>query len=75
MSNDTPINIPDIGVLLSEDFGDATSLFNIRKWLQSAVESKGAKITGAGMGCGGADLDIILEGFNYTLTIKPIIRS
>lgn len=56
---------------LDKDFGDTEILFNLRDWLQSAVEAKGAKVTGGGLGFGGADLDIEIDGFPYFLHIKP----
>jgi len=54
---------------------DFNTLINLRAWLQDAVESKGAKLTGGGIGMGSADLDIELEGHSYRLTIKPIITK
>lgn len=61
--------LPD--VTPHEDFGDVESLWNMRKWLQSAIEAKGAKQTGAGMGDGGADIDFVLEGHKYNVVITP----
>ena len=57
------------------DFGDPGQLWNMRKWLQKAMECAGAKQTGAGMGMGMADIDITLEGHKYNVTIKPILRT
>jgi len=56
---------------LAEGFGDPETLFNSRAWLQTALESKGAKITGGGVGCGQADLDIVLEGSKFNVSIRP----
>ena len=56
------------------DGQDAIVALNLRDWLKSAVEAKGAKMTGGGVGCGGADIDIELEGCAYNIFIKPIIR-
>lgn len=69
MSDDLP------PLALAEGFGDPVSHWNARKWLQSAVEAKGAKVTGAGMGCGGADIDIVLDGCEFNITIRPIMRT
>ncbi len=32
---------------------DLDSLFNVRQWFRDAVEAKGAKVTGAGIGIKG----------------------
>jgi hypothetical protein len=69
------VNLPDEGVKLHPDFGDAPSLWNSRKWLQEACEAKGAKFTGGGCGMGQADIDIILEGHHFNVSIKPIMRN
>lgn len=57
---------------LSDDFGDPLTLLNSREWLQKALEAKGAKVTGAGVGCGQADLDIMLEGCKFNVSIRPL---
>lgn len=59
------------GLVLSNDFGDAESLWNSRRWLEAALTAKGAKVTGAGMGMGQADIDILLEGYKFNVSIKP----
>jgi hypothetical protein len=51
---------------------DVEAFFNMRGWLQSACEAKGARMTGGGMGCGVADIDIELDGHHYNITIKPL---
>ena len=53
---------------------DAIAAFNIRNWLREACEAKGAKFTGGGVGFGGADLDIEIEGCAFNIFIKPIMR-
>lgn len=67
VSND---DLPPIGAL-AEDFGDPETLFNSRDWLRIALEAKGAKITGGGIGGGQADLDFALEGCRYNVSIRP----
>lgn len=57
------------------DFGEPGQLLNMRGWLQKAAEAQGAKMTGGGFGMGEADIDIQLEGHNFNLRIKPIIRG
>lgn len=66
-----PPRLPELK--LADGFGDAPSLFNSRQWLQAALEAKGAKITGGGVGFGQADLDIVLEGFRFNVSITPIV--
>jgi hypothetical protein len=60
---------------LAEDFGDPLTLMNSRDWLQKAIEAKGAKVTGAGIGGGQADMDFRLEGCEFNVSLKPIIRE
>lgn len=69
------MNDNDPELVLDENFGDPLSLWNSRKWLQEACEAKGAKFTGGGCGFGEADIDIILEGHEYHLTIKPVLKE
>jgi hypothetical protein len=72
--NDAP---PDLPVCLVGDLGflDIDAAFNMRGWLQAACEAKGGRMTGGGFGGGIADIDIVLEGCEYHLTIQPIIRD
>lgn len=63
-----PEGLPEIGNL---GFEDIEAAFNMRGWLQRACEAAGSKMTGAGMGCGCADIWIELEGHEYMVTIKP----
>jgi hypothetical protein len=56
---------------LADDFGDPHTLFNSRDWLQKALEAKGAKIIGGGLGGGCADLDFVLDGCKFNVTICP----
>ena len=50
---------------------DTEAAFNMRDWVQRALEAKGAKIVGAGVGCGGADLDFVVEGHKFNVFIAP----
>lgn len=50
---------------------DWEALLNLREWLSKALEQAGARRTGGGVGCGGADLEIELEGFKYDVSITP----
>lgn len=54
---------------------DVHAFLNMRDWVRAAVEAKGARFTGGGVGCGVCDLDIELEGCHYNITIKPYPRS
>jgi hypothetical protein len=69
--------LPDLPVNLIGDLGfsDIDAAFNMRGWLQAACEAKGGRMTGGGFGGGVADIDIVLEGCEYHLTIQPIIRD
>lgn len=51
---------------------DIEAFFNMRDWLKSACEAKGAKMVGGGVGCGQADIDIELEGARFNVSIKPL---
>ena len=51
---------------------DLEAFFGMRDWLRSAVEAKGARMTGGGVGCGQADIDIVLEGHRYSISIRPL---
>lgn len=51
---------------------DVAAFFNMRDWLQNAVEAKGARMIGGGLGLGQADIDIELEGMPYNISIRPL---
>lgn len=70
--NSTTTELPILSGLA--DGQDAQVALNLRDWLQGAVEAKGARMTGGGVGCGGSDIDIELEGCHYNIFIKPIVR-
>ena len=54
---------------------DWEALLNMRNWLDSAITAKGAKVLGGGCGMGAADLDIELEGVQFHLDIRPILKG
>lgn len=54
---------------------DVEAFFNMRGWLQKAVEAQGAKMTGGGVGMGQADIDIELDGCAYNISIKPLPKA
>lgn len=58
---------------------DLDSLFNVRRWFRDAVEAKGGKVTGAGVGVKGdlgmADIDVEMDGYTFNLEITPRPRS
>jgi len=60
---------------LHQDFGDPETLLNSRDWLRTAVEEKGAKFEGGGIGFGQADIDVLIEGCRYNISIKPILND
>lgn len=73
-----PVNLPSghgAPEMLAEDFGDPVALLNSRTWLDRAMKAAGATITGGGCGCGQADTDIILQGYHFNVSIRPIIMN
>lgn len=56
----------------SLDEMDVEAFYNMRGWLQKAVEAQGAKMVGGGVGMGQADIDIELDGARYNISIKPL---
>lgn len=60
------------GRALAEGFGDPETLLNSRQWLREALEAKGAQQIGAGCGIGQADIDILLEGCRFNVSIRPL---
>ena len=60
---------------LHESFGDYEALLNSRDWLEAAIVNKGAKVTGKGCGLGGADLDILIDGFRFSVSIRPHLKT
>jgi hypothetical protein len=56
----------------SLDEMDTAAFFNMRDWLQKAVEAQGAKMVGGGIGMGQADIDIDLDGCRYSISIRPL---
>ena len=56
-------------------FTDLEAAINMRDWLQVAIEKAGAKVVGSGMGFGAGDLWFKLEGFEYMVSIKPIVNA
>lgn len=69
--NDNVIPPPTEGDL---GFTDIEAAFNMRDWLQSALIAKGATMTGSGMGCGGADLWFSIDGCEFFVSIKQVLR-
>lgn len=68
-----PVNLPqDIPEYGNLGFEDIHAAFNMRDWLQKALEAKGAKMIGGGFGGGQADLDIELEGCKFNVSIKAL---
>lgn len=51
---------------------DVTATFNMRGWLQKAVEAHGARMTGGSVGPDDADIDIELDGCSFNIRIKPL---
>lgn len=64
-----PMPPPSSGIV---GISDPEAYFNMRGWLQRACEAAGARIDGAGIGGGQADIDIVLEGHRYNVSIRPL---
>lgn len=52
---------------------DIEAFLNIRDWFMAAITEHGGKIVDTGMGVGKADLGVELEGYEYSLSIRPRI--
>ena len=65
------------GVLIDMDKNDIDweELYNIREWVADAIVTKGAHIHGCGFGMGQADLDFKLDGFLFSLSVKPMLTG
>jgi len=50
---------------------DMEAYSNLRDFISSAMEAKGAEITGGGFGGGVADIEIEIQGYPYIMTLKP----
>jgi hypothetical protein len=51
---------------------DWIALWDRRQWLEHAVTASGAEITGSGVGLGQADIDVIVDGQCYNISIRPV---
>jgi len=51
---------------------DVEAFHNMRDWLEMALVAKGAKVEGSGIGCGVAELEILLVGLRFNVSIKPL---
>lgn len=74
IDNDLPEKL-DWTQFQKDQHGDVEAFFNMRSWLSKAVEKSGAKVHGAGIGMGQADIDIELEGARFNISIRPIMKS
>lgn len=71
--NDPPPQMPPMGQGIA-GCEDVEAFFNLREWLWKAVEAKGAKVDGAGIGCGQANVTFVLEGCRYEVSIRPLFK-
>ena len=69
--DDLPPDMPPPGSGIA-GISDVDAFFNMREWLQKACEAAGAKMTGGGIGGGAADIDVVLEGHRYNISIRPL---
>lgn len=54
---------------------DLEAFMNLRDWVQKALEDAGGEIIDSGMGAGKADLGLQLEGYDYSISMRPRTRS
>ncbi len=66
---DAMVNISEINAMLDTGI-DWEGLSNTRQWLRSAIEQAGATVHGSGIGAGGTDMDIKIDGMPFNVTIK-----
>ncbi len=71
--DDLPPDMPPPGSGIAGT-SDAEAFLNMREWLERAVEAKGARVDGGGIGGGAADIDIVLEGHRYNISIRPLAK-
>lgn len=57
---------------LMAGFKDIEAMVNSREWLQKAIEAKGAKVLGSGLGGGEVDIDFILDGCRFNVALRPL---
>jgi len=60
---------PDIHATWPKEM-DVEITFNMRGWLEKALNVAGAEITGKSAGCNEVDLSIQIEGFPYYVTMR-----
>lgn len=73
--NDKPTETTDNSpenLELAGDPQDWQANYNMREWVRSALEAKGAKFDGGGFGAEFSDLDMELEGMRYNIRIRPL---
>ncbi len=70
-----PDDLPLTGTLGFDSADEIEPAFNMRDWVRDAMEAKGAKMVGGGIGCGQADIDIELEGHCYNISIRARKRA
>ncbi len=49
----------------------AMDLLLVRNWFEAAIEAKGGKKIGGGVGFGQADIDVEIDGCGYNVSISP----
>lgn len=65
-----PVNLPEgLEEGLDEFRRENSHIFEMRQWLQEALEAQGGVFTGGSCGGGVADIDIEFEGRTYIVTI------
>lgn len=61
---------------MKADFGgDPMVMLNMRWWLERALKANGGTLTGGGIGCGQADVDVEIDGHRFNVSIRPLPSS
>lgn len=67
--NPDPIKYP---FSFSWDEMDVPAFSNMREWLTKACEAAGAQWCGGGIGFGAADIQVLIDGAPFEITIRPL---
>lgn len=68
--NDAPQGPEDFQLM--PGFGDPVRLLNMRNWLERAVTRSGAIFQGGSIGMEEADIDVLIEGHLFNISIRAI---
>lgn len=72
-----PINLPENGPSLAamKEFAEQAQewgAWEVRLWIERALEARGGEVCGGSIGLGEADVDVAYNGKSYNIRIKPL---